>query len=516
VRPKPIRAGPFVLFGTGVRLSSTSNETIGFLRRLDLLVLLGALFALFIALASEPWWTLTGTTNTRLLNIQVSPFYLHINAIGLPTTSAFANSLGSFTRILLFFGFVALVAASIRPTAWWRNLAVYFGLSSLAELYFSFLMMYYWAESAFIQAYGFVLPYSGTTPLQGRILGLDLTYYSGPLITAAFAIPFYLGFLSFSLVMGRGILRVIQDRAVRILTALLPGGGVHDIYLTPPYQHVWFSSGDKEFNPMISDPDKLNDDELLVSFQKLYNTVEPGGSLSIILPAWATSVGDRFERLMPNTGFTIESSAVIYRVQGKPETELRFRKPIEDIGEESVQSSPSPEDIGLPLQSTLPPPTLDNGMIESAAPPVLEVVDEPQWIPVKMSRMEKSMLNAAVNIISRHQEPVPYRELLNQVYMDLVDRKVDFDSARQIETTLLEHNGREVLLIEEIDEANDRVIRKWWLGEKKLAPEKKRRMRNIGRVTSNRPKLPSVRFPFRRSRKSRYVEKATDDSSADP
>jgi hypothetical protein len=496
-------------------MSEATNEKFGFLRQVDLLVMLGAFLALFVALGSEPWWTLTGTTNTRLLTIHVSPFYLYINAVGLPTTSAFANSLGSFTRILLFFGFVALVAASIRPTAWWRSLAVYFGLSSLAELYFSFLMMYYWAESAFIQAYGFTLPYSGTTSLQGRILGLDLTYYSGPLITAVFAIPFYLGFLSFSLVIGRGILRVVQERAVRVLAALLPGGSVHDIYLTPPYHHVWFSSGDKGFNPMVSDPDRLNDDELLVSFQKLYDTVEPGGSLSIILPAWATSLGDRFQRLMPNTGFTIESSAVIYRVQGKPETELRFRKPIEEVREESVTTSPTVEEIG-PLPQLTPKPSLDEGMIEMVAPPVLEVVDEPRWVPAKLSRMEKSMLNAAVDIISRHQEPVPYRELLNQVYMDLVDRKVDFESARQIETALLEHNGREVLLIEETDEANDRVVRKWWLGEKKLAPERKRRMPIIGKIASAKPKLPSIRFPFRKSRKSRYVEKATDDSSADP
>lgn len=123
------------------------------------------------------------------------------------------------------------------------------------------------------------------------------------------------------------------------------------------------------------------------------------------------------------------------------------------------------------------------------------------------------MLSAAVDIISRHQEPVPYRELLNQVYMDLVDRKVDFESARQIETTLIEHNGKEVLLIEEKDEANDRVVRKWWLGERKLAPEKKSRMPSIGKIASKRPKLPALRFPFRKSRKSRYVEKGTDESA---
>jgi hypothetical protein len=495
----------------GFRLSHNANESIGFLRRLDLFVLLGALITLFLALASEPWWTLTGTTNSKLLSIQVSPFYLHINAIGLPATSASAATLGSFTRILLFFGFLALAAASIRPTAWWRSLAVYFGLSSLAELYLSFLMMYYWAESAFVVAYGFVPPYSGTTSLPGRILGLDLTYYSGPLVTASFAIPFYLGFLSFSLVMGRGIIRAIQDRTLRVLASLLPGGGVHDVYLTPPYQHVWFSSGDKEFNPMTSDPDKLNDDELLISFKKLYDTVEPGGSLSIVLPAWATNVGDRFQRLMPNTGFTIEAAGVIYRVQGKPETELRFRKPIQALSDESQEASSTSQEAVLMSPSTVPL-SLDEGAIESTAPPVLEVLEAPPWRPAKLSRLERSMVKAAVDVINQNQHPVPYRDLLNQVYMDLVDRKADFDSARQIETTLLNHNGKEILLLEEADEASGRAVKKWWLGEERLAPEKKKRISIIGKISGSKPRLGSLRFR-RKHHESGYVEKKASDEN---
>ena len=465
---------------------------------------------LLLALTSEPWWTLNGTSTTRLLSIQVSPFYLHINAVGLPSTSAFANGLGSFTRILLFFGFVALAAASIRPTAWWRNLAVYLGLSSLAELYFSFLMMYYWAESAFMAAYGVIPPYSGTTTLQGRILGLDLASYSGPLITGAFTIPFYLGFLGFSLVMGRGIVRVIQERALRVLSALLPGGGVHDVYLTPPYQHVWFSSGDKSFNPMVTDPDKLNDDELLVSFQRLYDTVEPGGSLSIVLPAWATTIGDRFQRLMPNTGFTIEEAGVIYRTQGKPETELRFRKPIEEVQHQSSTSPPTEEELVSPQSPVLPSP-LNESAVESIAPPVLEISKEPQWVPSKPSRVEKTMVKAAVEVLSHHSDPVPYRELLNQVYMDLVDKKVDFDSARQIETTLMNHNGREIILFEEADMVNDRIVKKWGLGERKLAPEKKGRIPLVGRISHSKPRLPTVRFPFRKPKRSRYVERTGTD-----
>src|SRR6266699_2380886 len=268
-------------------MSAGANEKLGFLRQVDILVMFGALVALFVALGSEPWWTLTGTATSSLLSVQVSPFYLHINALGLPPTVSAANNLGSFTRVLLILGSLALFAASIQPTSWWRNLAVYFGLSSLVELYLSFVMIYYWAETAIVQAYGVVPPYDGTASLQANILGLDFKYYASPLVTASFYFPYYLAFVGLAMVVGRSLITVIQDRALQVLGALLPGGHVHDVYLTPPYQHVWFSSNDREYNPLGKDPKMLNDDELLVSFKKLYDTVEPGGSLSIILPEWA-------------------------------------------------------------------------------------------------------------------------------------------------------------------------------------------------------------------------------------
>src|SRR5437016_12143876 len=124
-------------------MSAGANEKLGFLRQMDLLVLIGALVALFVALGSEPWWTLTGTTTSNLLNIQVSPFYLHTHALGLPSTVSSANNLASFTRALLLLGSLALFASSARPTSRWRNLAVYFRLPSLAELSLRFILTYY-------------------------------------------------------------------------------------------------------------------------------------------------------------------------------------------------------------------------------------------------------------------------------------------------------------------------------------------------------------------------------------
>src|SRR5437660_8283714 len=131
-------------------MSECTNDKFGFLRQVDLLVLIGALLALFVALGSEPWWTLTGTATSNLLSIQVSPFYLHINALGLPSTMAAANTLGSFTRVLLILGSMALLAGSVRPTACCRILVVFLGVCSLAELYLGFALFPFWVETAFV------------------------------------------------------------------------------------------------------------------------------------------------------------------------------------------------------------------------------------------------------------------------------------------------------------------------------------------------------------------------------
>src|SRR6266704_2665482 len=345
-------------------MSAGANEKLGFLRQVDILVMFGALVALFVALGSEPWWTLTGTATSSLLSVQVSPFYLHINALGLPPTVSAANNLGSFTRVLLILGSLALFAASIQPTSWWRNLAVYFGLSSLVELYLSFVLI----------------------------------YYSAPLVTASFYFPYYLGFVSLGLVVGRSLIKIVHERAFQVLTALLPGGRIHDVYLSPPYQHVWFSSNDKEFNPLGKDPQVLNDDELLVSFQKLFDTVEPGGSLSIILPDWATTLGDRIEKLMPVTGFEVESSGLVYRVPGRPENQLRFRKPVRQQSASPIVKPAIEEPT--PVSPFLPPTMPAEKALDLEPPPVLEIAQTPTWRNARMTRPERAILKSAVTTIA--------------------------------------------------------------------------------------------------------------------
>ncbi len=333
--------------------------------------------------------------------------------------------------------------------------------------------------------------------LRANILGLDLNQYSNPLVTASFGPVFYLGFLSLGLIEGRIILKALQH--IGNITAL--GGGLREVYLSPPYQHVWLSSEDRELNPLGTDPGQLSDDQIIVSFEKLYNAIQPGGIVDVILPAWATDVGDRFQKLAPHVGFKIEKSEIIYRSEGRPETEIRFEKPVPQPASSPEASQLSEGDaVGQAIAGS-PEPYQETAEFEE--PPVLETVAEPGWLPVSMTRLERAILKAAVGILNTRREPLPYRELLNLVYLDLVDKKIDFDSARQIENTLLNHSERELAIVEEEDETNKRLVRKWWLGEQRISPDRRLSRKPASRRA--RPRRSLVEKLLRKwERKPRY------------
>jgi hypothetical protein len=103
--------------------------------------------------------------------------------------------------------------------AWWRDVAVYLGLCSLAELYLSFFLMYQAAQTSLLGAYGVLPPYllSGAGSLPARVVGLDLNTYANPAVVGGFGLPFYLGFLGLALLGGRLAVGVFQDRKRRPL-----------------------------------------------------------------------------------------------------------------------------------------------------------------------------------------------------------------------------------------------------------------------------------------------------------
>ncbi|MEK6919761.1 MAG: hypothetical protein AABX62_01805, partial [Thermoproteota archaeon] len=256
-----------------------------------------------------------------------------------------------------------------------------------------------------------------------------------------------------------------------------------EVHLAPPYQSVWLSSTDQDLNPLIQDPDRLTDDQLAISFEKLNKTLQPGGIIKVVLPAWAAGLSERLLRLVQWTGFSLEKSDLIYRTPGKPENELVFRKPI-------VKQEPPPQQAPEPPQTKASALVLTPELIQPSQPPVTDLQAEPAWTQPQMTRQERVIIRTAAGIITRRKEPVPYRELVNEVYMDLLDRKIEFESAKLIETFLLRHAGKELVIIEELDQTNARVVRKWWLGDKGLESGQGEPLNLWKRISSKaKPKL---------------------------
>ena len=431
------------------------------------------------------------------MSIQVSPFYLQIAATGIPTTSPFASIVGALTRILLILCSLALLASSLRPTAWWRPIATWLGLASLTELFFSLLLLVHAGQAGLLAAYGANPPTSGTILYPARVIGTDLSTYQSPSLTASFNLDFYLGLLSLTIVGTGTILKMLQERGILAASAI---PGVKEFFLIPPYRHAWISTGDRDLNPLSQDPENTTDDQLLNSFGKIYRTVQPGGIISIILPSWASTLGDRFQKLLTWTGFSVEDTETIYRAPGKPETQLRFKKPLSPSGSDVQDSEKTPVlEQAIESESSFPD-----------IPPQLTVSTQPDWGLTKMTKEERAMLRSALSILSKSREPMPYHELLNQVYMELVERKVQFDSARKIESTLLKHSGQELSLTEETDEQGLKSVKRWSLGTDDLSPDHEGKVSIFRKLSSHRPRVPPVmRLLKKWQRKPKYRPRAS-------
>lgn len=371
-------------------------------------------------------------------------------------------------------------------------------LASLAEVFFSLFLLIHLGQTALLTAYGSNPPTSGTITYPAKIVGIDLTTYTNPLLTATFDVDFFLGVISLTIV-GVGILlKMLQEKG--ILASNLPG--IREFFLTPPYRRVWLSTSDQRLNPLSSDPEDSSDAQLLESFERIYKTVQPGGTVSIIIPSSATTTTDRFQKLLQWTGFSAEKTETIYRVPENPETQLMFTKPRQP--RDVVVGEPEPQNLALGQAGS--------GPSVSESPPQLDLVSKSEWVPAKLTRTEKAMLKSAISILSRSKKPMPYHELLNEVYLDMVEKRVEFDSARQIETTLLKHTGRELVLAEEPDEQGLKKAKKWALGVEDRADNHDRGETAVRRIAKHRPRVPSVAALLRKwRRKPRYRPKPETD-----
>lgn len=354
-------------------------------------------------------------------------------------------------------------------------------------------------QTSLLAAYGYSPPLLGELMIPGQIVGLDLNVYQSPVLQTAFAGPFLIG-LSSVLVIGIGeIYLFLHNQEPRILPSELTKG-FKEVHLTPPYHHIWVSTSEKTLNPLGEDPQKLSDDELGSSFSKLGENLAPGGLVSIIIPSWAGALTQRLLKILPWSGLHLERSEVIYRTPEKPENELVFRKPI-------VKTDTLTVEVSAPIE-TVPSFVSEPSEPETEAPPG-ENVAEPSWAGPHMTRLQQSMVKSATSVIERHKEPVAYRDLVNEVYMDLLDRKLEFESAKQIENTLLSRLDKELIIVESFDETTGRLVRKWWLGEQGIPEERKEPLniwKRLSRITS--PTIPRIkqlahRIPVHRE-KARY------------
>ncbi len=493
----------------------TPLRSVSLLQRVDLPFLFAALIAGIVALVNDPWWTVKAVGSSSILNVQVSPFYVRIDALGAPATLPYVFALGTTTRIMLGLTAMALAIVAFSPMSVWRKPVFWLGLSSIVEAYLSFTLMLHSAQLTLLNMYGTVPPLSGDTVIPGTVLGLDFSSYFNPRITSSFAPLFLLGLACTALLGGSELFRfILRPREDFMVFDFMKG--LSGVFLSPPYQHAWLTSNDQSFNPLNQDPDNLTDDEMAMSFERLQETVRPGGVVSIILPTWAGHLSDRLAKLVPWTGFRLEKSETIYRVPGQPENQLVFRKPA------MVQKSLSePQEAQLPtetleiapiVENILPPTdlTTEQPVLEGVeGPPAEEAIEDPVWSQPRLTPLEKTVVRSAVKAVERRGEPVLYRELIDNVYMDLLDREVSFGSVREIETILLDHIGKELVLIEELDETGAMVLRKWWLGDEG-APVKTERAASLRRkLSAAKRRIPKAGKLVKRLRPQRagYVQK---------
>ena len=517
---------------------STSLNSRSLLGRLNLPFLLTAILTGFLALSNDSWWTVGTAGSGSILTASVSPFSVHINGLGVPNTVPGADLIGTVARIGLGLASVALVWQSFFPLSLWRKTVFWSSMSSLAGVFLCFALLLHSTRLILLQQYGVAPTLAGDSVIPGVVLGTDLVAYASPTITSSLSMTFLVGLVGFLVLGGSELAGYLFGPRFRLD---VPGlmTGLTGAFLSPPYQHAWLTSNDSGLNPLGQDPDRLTDDQLALSFEKLLRVLQPGALVSVILPPWATRLGNRLVKIVSWTGFDLENSQVIFRSPGRAENELVFRKPavsehadmvkqdeqVEPVEEQEPMEAPKPPQWGLSgdLDNSMPgDEDLTNDLYEPGVPrdtegPHLEEqIEEPVWAQPELAPQELAIVTSAVKVIERTAEPVEYKGLIMQVYMDLVDREINFESVKQIEEILVQHAGREVSIFDQLDQTGANVVKYWWLGESAVQTETRVAKKLRGKLFSLGKRVRRVKGAFaghRRSRSKDEPERTVDDAS---
>ncbi len=380
--------------------------------RLNVPFLIAAGITALVAASSDAWWSVRSTGSDSILQVSVSPFFVRILALNVPSTVPNADFSGLFVRVGLGFAAAALAWQGFFPLSVWRKPVLWLSLSVIAAAFLNFVLLVHSTQLVLLQQYGIVPSLTGDTVIPGLVVGTDLVAYANPTVSSSLGLGLVGGIAGFILLGGAELAQYVF---LPRLSLGLPGSetGLTGAFLSPPYQHAWLTTNDEGMNPLGQDPDKLSDEELALSFDRLLKALQPGAKVSVILPPWATKLSNRLSRVVSWTGFELENSQVIFRAPGRPENELVFRKPTPekpetDLGSDSEQEDQAAEAEERPdwphrvhqreSESDLGNAVTDDGLsnvldqpgrpLEVEAPPVEEQVEDPVWAQPAMDPHE--------------------------------------------------------------------------------------------------------------------------------
>src|SRR5437870_12852593 len=139
----------------------------------------------------DPWWTLQGEGSSQIITLRVSPFYMETYATGLGVTTPAAVAIGVLTRTLVGIASLLLIISSIKPTVWWRNLAQWFNITAVVQMFLSLAILINTARQEILAVYGISLPLYGRVRFRTNVLGFDLRFYPLPVAPAGYRGLFY-------------------------------------------------------------------------------------------------------------------------------------------------------------------------------------------------------------------------------------------------------------------------------------------------------------------------------------
>ncbi len=490
-----------------------------FYKKIDLPLFLAGVITGILSLSNDAWWTLHGNGSNQIILFKVSPFYMETFATGLPLTTQAAIVLGAATRVLVGIAALLLIVTSVKRSVWWRSIAQWYNVSVLVEMFLSFTILLNIARQEALFYYGVNLPVSGALTLPFTVLGLDLAYYTNPTVTAGFSFVFYAGFMAVGLVSFERLKSLKMIEAFRQMQF----GRISELTLAPPYAQVWAATDDKDLNPLSDDPDSVTDEKLVSSLTNMYDAVGPGGTVTILFPTWTSWVADKIRNLVSAVGFQADEREIVDK-EGEAEVELKLLKPVETIqaAPTIVEATPMEASAITAVQPNVPQEPLTvlkrlpaRRMFRKVGPHAPEL-EQQVWPRHKTSRKETAMVKSALKVISTYGVPVAYKELLNEVYLDLLQSHTEFESAREIEKALLSHVGHELVLVDE-ESSPGRLVRKWWSGDEPLAMssaqlEAIERLRNVSQMAESTIRGLKERFHHKEGYRSR--RKSSDEDSS--